>query len=170
MAVRPTASLPRHLERACRRPCARPLRHHRTGVPLRDVYLRVTSLVGGIHSAHDRGQSALYARPTGRRKHDHGNATCLQVLLIFETEIGADQHLESVAFSGVEQFAILEGGPPTLVCSGDIVVRQCLAQRNWGALIEKNPHLCRSQSAPSGMFKNFAGLCDGHPRKPLHEL
>ena len=84
--------------------------------------------------------------------------------------IGRHENVEAFVFGYSEQLAVLERRPPSLVSCGDFMLRQGLAQRYRGALVEKDAHSGRSQGAPCCVFEHRAYLVEGDPGEQLDKL
>lgn len=123
-----------------------------------------------IYCLYDEFNSGFYPRPTRRTENHDGNRAFSQVLLVLQIRIGSDQHLEPCNFGDLNEFAIAERRPSSLVRGLNFVLWQELAKWRRCALIEQDLHLCRGQRAAGGMFKHGAYLFKGDARKPLHEL
>jgi hypothetical protein len=50
------------------------------------------------------------------------------------------------------------------------MLRQRIAQRDWGALIEQDAHLGGGQRTPCRVLKDSTRLLKGDAREPLDEL
>lgn len=90
--------------------------------------------------------------------------------MIPQVLISGNQNLEAVFLSGVNQLTILQLRPAALEGGGDFMLREKLTQRDWRALIEKDPHLSRSQSAARRMLKYSTGLLKGNTGEPFQKL
>ena len=93
-----------------------------------------------------------------------------QVLLVSQACIGGDENLEAFAFSGIEEFTVLELRPTAFVRRRNLMRPQRFAQRNRCALIEQYAHLGRSQSTPRSVFQHGANLVQRHPGEQIDKL
>ncbi len=89
---------------------------------------------------------------------------------MLQVEVSGKEEPERLSFRGIEQFTISQLRPGALVSSHDLVMRQRLAQRNRGTLVEEYPHLRRCQRASSSVLQNLTRLLDADSGEPIDEL
>lgn len=84
--------------------------------------------------------------------------------------IGCDKNLEAAAFRRVEQLAICELRPATLIRSRNFVLRQNFAQRYRRTLVKQDAHSGRGKRTAGSVLQDSANLGNRDARKPFHEL
>ena len=99
---------------------------------------------GSIYGGNDCIRVALDARPTRRGKHDDGELSGLEILLILQVCVGSHQDYESIFLSRVQQFTILKPRPAVLVCRYDLMLGKQPSQRYGSTLVEEDAHSDRS--------------------------
>ena len=80
--------------------------------------------VAPLNRPDHRSVRTLNPRPTGRGKNDNCDTPELKILLVFEIRIGCDENRVAFLLRRIEQLAVLELGPATLICGGDFMLRQ----------------------------------------------
>lgn len=78
--------------------------------------------------------------------------------------------MEPVTFGSVKKRAVLQLRPTALKRGFDLMLRQCMAQRNWSTLVEEHPHLRRRKRAAGGVLENLTSLRHRDARKPLDKI
>lgn len=119
---------------------------------------------------NDQVNRAVDTRPARGHQHNDGNTACREVLLISEIRISRDQQGEAFSFSRIEQTAILELCPTTLVRGDNLMLRQESTQRYRGTLIEQNTHLRRCKRTPRRVLQHCADLFNGDTWEPFDKL
>jgi hypothetical protein len=84
--------------------------------------------------------SSLNPPPTWRGQNDYGDSACLEILLKDQILICSNENLEACAFRGIQQVAVFELRPTSLIRCADPVIGEQPAQRNWSAVVEKHSH------------------------------
>jgi hypothetical protein len=115
------------------------------------------------------GKQELALR-THLSRHDDGNPAREEILLVFEVRVGCHEDSETFFLGSIQQLAVLQGGPATLMGGDYLMLRQEPPQWDRSALVKQYAHSGNSQGAPGRVFEHGANLLDSDAGKPLNEL
>ena len=90
--------------------------------------------------------------------------------MVFEVRVGCHEDSETFFFGSVQQLAVLQGGPATLMGGDYLMLRQEPPQWDRSTLVKQYAHSSNSQGAPRRVLQHGANLLDSDAGKPLNEL
>jgi len=136
----------------------------------RDDDLPVTARGRGVDRGNHGGDGLLQAWPTCRHQNHDGERAIAKILLVSETLVRGDEHLEPSVFRGGNEGTVLQARPAALEGGFDSVLRKGPAQGCRCALVEEDLHLCGGEGATGRMLENRTRLLESDSREPFDEL
>lgn len=130
-----------------------------------------------VQHIQDAVEVVLDCGPTRGWQNQDGQLSDRKVLLIAQVLVRSDEHIELSVCSS-QEISVAQIRPSHLERSGDGMIAQDLAQRDWGALIEEDSQRVRfSMRLGScldqtlfGVLQNSDGLFVRDTRKPFQEV
>ena len=137
----------------------------------------VVSTADTVQRIQNAAEVVLDCGPTRGWQNQDGQLSDCKVLLMSQVLVRSNEHIELSVCSS-QEISVAQIGPSHLERSGDGMIAQDLAQRNWGALIEEDSQRVRFSiwsgscfdQTLFGVLQNSDDLFVRDTRKPFQEV